>query len=91
MFSRLFRRPAASRVAPRRTRKPVLEGLEGRQLMSLSAEFAVSVPTPAAQLQSANASSANGSSVVVWTESTRAPARSWASSSTPRVARSDQR
>ena len=36
--------------------------------MSLGAEFLVSVPTPAAQVQSANASSTNGSSVVVWTD-----------------------
>ena len=36
--------------------------------MSLGAEFGVSVPTPAAQLQTANATSTNGSSVVVWTD-----------------------
>ena len=69
MFRRLLSRRPASRPVRHIKRKPAIETLEGRQLMSLGAEFSVSVPTPAAQIQSANASSTNGSSVVVWTES----------------------
>src|SRR3954447_17600241 len=55
----------------RRTRnRPRLEALEGRQLMSLGAEFTATVNTTTrnAQFESANASSSNGSSVVVWTD-----------------------
>jgi hypothetical protein len=40
--------------------------LEGRQLMSLGGEFLVNAPNPGAEFDSANAISANGSSVVVW-------------------------
>ena len=68
MFRRLLSRRPASRPVRHIKRKPAIETLEGRQLMSLGAEFLVSVPTPAAQVQSANASSTNGSSVVVWTD-----------------------
>jgi hypothetical protein len=68
MFPRLLSRRPASRPVRHIKRKPAIETLEGRQLMSLGAEFLVSVPTPAAQVQSANASSTNGSSVVVWTD-----------------------
>jgi hypothetical protein len=70
MFARMFRHSPATRAARNRKQYLTVDALEGRQLMSLGAEFPVSVPTPAAQAQSANASSANGSSVVVWTEST---------------------
>ena len=68
MFRRLLSRRPASRPARHIKRNPAVETLEGRQLMSLGPEFLVSVPTPAAQVQSANASSTNGSSVVVWTD-----------------------
>ena len=68
MFPRLLSRRPASRPARHIKRNPAVETLEGRQLMSLGPEFLVSVPTPAAQVQSANASSTNGSSVVVWTD-----------------------
>jgi len=68
MFARIFGRPTAFHTSRRIKRNPAVETLEGRQLMSLGPEFLVSVPTPAAQVQSANASSANGSSVVVWTD-----------------------
>ncbi len=68
MFARSSGRPDTSRTARRIKSRPAIEDLEGRQLMSLGAEFLVSVPTPAAQVQSANASSTNGSSVVVWTQ-----------------------
>ncbi len=47
--------------------RPGLETLEGRQLMSLGGEFTVNTSIPSAQFDAANASSANGSSVVVWT------------------------
>ncbi len=70
MFARMLRQSPARRAARNRKQHLTVDTLEGRQLMSLSAEFAVSAPTPAAQTQSANASAANGSSVVVWTEST---------------------
>jgi len=68
MFPRLLSRRPASRPVRHIKRNPAIETLEGRQLMSLGAEFGISVPTPAAQVQSANASSTNGSSVVVWTD-----------------------
>ncbi len=68
MFARIFGRPTAFHTSRRIKRNPAVETLEGRQLMSLGPEFLVSVPTPAAQVQSANASSTNGSSVVVWTD-----------------------
>src|SRR5271157_3746622 len=68
MFARIFGRPTAFHTARRIKRNPAIETLEGRQLMSLGAEFGISVSTPAAQVQSANASSTNGSSVVVWTD-----------------------
>lgn len=50
--------------------RPRLESLEGRQLMSLASEFSATVNTTTrnAQFGSANASSTNGSSVVVWTD-----------------------
>ncbi len=70
MFARIFGRPTAFHTARRIKRKPAIETLEGRQLMSLGAEFLVSTPTPAAQFQPVNASSSNGSSVAVWSQQT---------------------
>jgi hypothetical protein len=70
MFARMLNRSPAPRTARHTKQYFTVEGLEGRQLMSLGAEFGISVATPVAQVESANASSANGSSVVVWTEST---------------------
>ena len=60
----------ADRPRPRTKNRPRLESLEGRQLMSLSSEFSATVNTTTrnAQFGSANASSANGSSVAVWTD-----------------------
>ena len=51
--------------------RPRLESLEDRQLMSLGAEFTAPVNTTTrnAQFSSVNASSPNGSSVIVWTDS----------------------
>jgi hypothetical protein len=49
--------------------RPALEGLEGRQLMSIGSEFQVNTTTQGLQSQSDNASSTNGTSVVVWTNS----------------------
>jgi hypothetical protein len=85
MFARMLHRSPVPRTA--RHTKPyfTVEGLEGRQLMSLGAEFGISVATPAAQVESANASSANGSSVVVWTESTPRPRRIWRKTKRPTV------
>jgi hypothetical protein len=68
MFTRIFGRPSAFHTTRQIKRKPAIEPLEGRQLMSLGAEFLISVPTAPPQIQSANASSSNGSSVVVWTD-----------------------
>jgi hypothetical protein len=67
MFARMLHRSPASRTARHAKQHFTVEALEGRQLMSLGAEFAVGVPNPAAQVQSANAISAHGSSVVVST------------------------
>jgi hypothetical protein len=65
MIPHVFR-PLRSRIKSR----PRLETLEGRQLMSLGAEFTATVNTTTrkAQFDSVNASSSNGSSVVVWTD-----------------------
>jgi hypothetical protein len=71
MFSPLLRKPAqatSSRSARTRKRRPSLEALEGRQLMSLGVESLVNTTTRNAQFESDNASSANGTSVVVWTD-----------------------
>src|SRR4051812_8059359 len=70
MFSPLLSKPPRSTPScPARTRKrrPSLEALEGRQLMSLGVESLVNTTTRNAQFESDNASSANGTSVVVWT------------------------
>src|SRR3954451_21875349 len=72
MFSPLLRQPpqaTASRAARARKSRPSLEALEGRQLMSLGVESLVNTTTRNAQFESDNASSANGTSVVVWTAS----------------------
>ena len=60
----------SDRSRPRTKNRPRLESLEGRQLMSLGSEFSAPVNTTTrnAQFGSVNASSANGSSVVVWTD-----------------------
>src|SRR3954468_2866780 len=71
MFSPLLRKPppaTSSRSARTRKRRPSLEALEGRQLMSLGVESLVNTTTRNAQFESDNASSANGTSVVVWTD-----------------------
>ncbi len=51
-------------------RRPLLESLEGRELMSLGAESPATVNTRTIndQFDSANASSSNGSSVAVWVD-----------------------
>src|SRR5262245_791332 len=60
--------PDARPRRPRRVR-PALDALEGRQLLSfLGSETQVSPPASGSQLHSANASSANGTSVVVWVD-----------------------
>jgi hypothetical protein len=66
---------AAEKAARNRTRgarrsRPALESLEGRQLLSLGGEMvqAVNTTTRNDQFQSDTASSVNGSSVVVWTD-----------------------
>jgi hypothetical protein len=63
-----------SRSDRRRNRnysRPSLETLEGRQLLSLGGEFPTPINTTTRDFEfnSVNASSANGSSVVVWTHS----------------------
>src|SRR3954470_1713438 len=71
MFSSLLRKPpqaTSSRSARTQKRRLSLETLEGRQLMSLGVESLVNTTTRNAQFDSDNASSANGTSVVVWTD-----------------------
>jgi hypothetical protein len=60
--------PRAAATAPRRRRRPALEALEGRALLSfLGSEHRVSLnPQDTDNYSSANASSANGTSVAVW-------------------------
>jgi hypothetical protein len=62
------RKPDTSRPTHAKRRRPSLEALEGRQLMSLGSEFfsPINTTTRNAQAESDNASSANGTSVVVW-------------------------
>lgn len=70
MFASLLRRPAVCRNTRKLHIRPV-ETLEGRQLMSLGAEFPVYPgPSTASTIVTslASASSANGTSVVVWEE-----------------------
>jgi hypothetical protein len=67
----MFTRKLRSDLRRRRTRRHLgLESLEGRRLLSLGAEFPATVnsKTNLAQFDSDNASSANGSSVAVWTD-----------------------
>jgi hypothetical protein len=64
MFSRNRR---SDRHNLRTKRRPGLESLEGRQLLSIGPEFPVNTITQNAQFDSAVASSSNGTSVVVWT------------------------
>jgi hypothetical protein len=72
--SRLGTSTAEKATGPgtRRSRRsrPALEALEGRQLMSLGPEMIspVNTTTLSDQFDSDNASSSNGSSVVVWTD-----------------------
>ncbi len=75
MFPRYFRRSAESRISPTRRnnkKRPALETLEGKQLLSLGLgpEFPVNPPTQGIQQGAVNATSTNGSSVVVWTNYT---------------------
>ena len=74
MYPSLFRnarKSASTSARPARSRKsrPVLETLEGRQLLSLGGESLVNTTIRNAQFDSDNASAANGTSVVVWTDS----------------------
>jgi hypothetical protein len=61
--------PLPSRARDRK-RRPSLEALEGRQLLSLGPEMILPVNTTTRnnQFDADNASSSNGSSVVVWTD-----------------------
>jgi hypothetical protein len=73
MFPFLRRRSLRHDTAPAsarsRKRRFGLEVLEGRELMSISSEFLVNTKTINGQFLSDNATSANGSSVVVWGDS----------------------
>ena len=74
MFANIWkssvRQGTLSGQARHRKRRPSVEALEGRQLMSLGSEFIAPINTTTrnAQFDSDNASSSNGSSVVVWTD-----------------------
>lgn len=69
-FRNRQRQESLARQARPRKQRPGLETLEDRQLMSLGAEFITPIngTTRNAQFDSDNASSAGGSSVVVWTD-----------------------
>jgi hypothetical protein len=69
MFGHSLLRPSARRTARSRKTHLTVDVLEGRQLMSLGAEFLVAPPTTAFQVSPVNASSSNGSSVAVWSQS----------------------
>src|SRR5437763_16694947 len=64
------RQGASSAHARHRKRRPSVEALEGRQLMSIGPEFIAPINTTTrnAQFHSDNASASGGSSVVVWTD-----------------------
>jgi hypothetical protein len=74
MFANLDRESGRRRALPGRPRdrkrRPSLESLEVREMMSLGAEFLAPVNTTTRnnQFESDNASSAGGTSVVVWTD-----------------------
>ena len=69
---RIFRSDAVKGTGhrPGRTRRyrPGLQDLEARLALSLGPEFQVNTTTPSWTYHSANASSANGMSVVVWAD-----------------------
>ena len=68
MFARMFRRSTVHRGTRHRKQRLTVEALEGRQLMSLGAQFGpINSTNHEGVFASANASSANGSSVVAWT------------------------
>jgi hypothetical protein len=68
MFNRLLR-PGRTRTPARGEpkRRPAFDSLEGRAMMSLGVEFPVNIKV-GAEFRSADASSANGMSVAVWTD-----------------------
>ena len=68
MFARMFRRSTVNRATRNRKQRLAVEALEGRQLMSLGAQFGpINSTNHLGVSASANATSANGSSVVAWT------------------------
>src|SRR5205814_2309599 len=72
---RIFRKStdhAASRARRPRRQRPLIEALEGRQLLSLAGQdFLVNATTRNSQFFSDTASSANGRSVAVWGDQSR--------------------
>jgi hypothetical protein len=71
MYARLLRGFAPSRPTRRTNtkRRLAVENLEGRQLLSLGAEFPINSITSGAEITPVTATSSNGSSVVVWAHS----------------------
>jgi hypothetical protein len=69
-FRNSGRQGASSGPARDRKRRPSVEALEGRELMSIGPEFLTPVNTTTRLIQSGsdNATSAGGASVVVWTD-----------------------
>ncbi len=68
MFARILNRSTVHRGTRQRKQRLTVEALEGRQLMSLGAQFGpINSTNHLGVSGSANASSANGSSVVAWT------------------------
>jgi hypothetical protein len=69
MYAELRRRLSSDRK-PRRTKRTLgFDNLEGRQLLSLGAEFPINSITRATESAPVTASSSNGSSVAVWMHS----------------------
>jgi hypothetical protein len=69
MFTRILNRSTVHRGTRQRKQHPTFEALEGRELMSLGVQFGpINTTSHQGAGTSANASSANGSSVVVWTD-----------------------
>jgi hypothetical protein len=69
MYANLLRRVSKPRNTRRTKRTLGFDNLEGRQLLSLGAEFPINSITSAAESSPVTASSSNGSSIAVWTHS----------------------
>jgi len=69
MYANLLRRFSGTRAVRHTKRSLGYDDLEGRQLLSLGAEFPINSITSAAETSPVTASSSNGSSIAVWEHS----------------------